>query len=212
LEAAVTGFREFVAIALVECLLLVGFPQQAQAMAATERGEGFRQKVEQLGAGAEVRVTLKDQRQSLRGTVESFDDSAFRLRPGRGGEQQTVRYVDVWVLEFTKTKYHADGLSSSDPVTARRVAVELGVGSKVEVQLANNEKLEGKLGGVSDEGIILKQAKGSQIEERKIAFAEIKSIKTARSTGGSIGLTVLVGLGVLVGVVLILVYHYGMGD
>ena len=85
-----TGFRELVAIVLVGCLMPVGFPRQAQATAAAERGEAVRQKVEQLGAGAEVRVMLKDQQQALRGTVESIDDSAFRLRPGGAGEPKIV--------------------------------------------------------------------------------------------------------------------------
>jgi small nuclear ribonucleoprotein (snRNP)-like protein len=101
---------------------------------------------------------------------------------------------------------------ASQESAIRQKLSQIPVGSSIEVRLTNNEKLKGKLGGVSDEGIILKQAKGSQIEERKIAFAEMKFIKTARSPGGRIGLYVLAGIGVFVVVVLILVYGFGQGD
>ncbi len=74
--------REIVPLALVACLACLWFSQPAQAMNAAERAEAFRQKVEQLGVGAEVRVTHKDRQQALQGTIESFDDSFFSLRPG----------------------------------------------------------------------------------------------------------------------------------
>jgi hypothetical protein len=117
--ASVTAFRKFVAIALVECFLPVSLPQHAQAAAASERGERLHQKVEHLGAGAEVRAMLRDQRIEPRGTIESVDDSAFRLQPGGNGERRAVGCTDVTLLEFTQGKYRAEG--SADPVTARHV-------------------------------------------------------------------------------------------
>jgi hypothetical protein len=86
---------------------------------------------------------------------------------------------------------------SQESVIQKKLS-QIPVGKSIEVRLTNNEKLEGKLGGVSDEGIILKQAKGSQIEERKIALTEMKSIKEAK--GRRIVIWVLVGIGVAVGV------------
>jgi hypothetical protein len=74
-------------------------------------------------------------------------------------------------------------------------------GSVVEVRLTNNEKLKGQLGGVSGEGIVLKYAKTSQVEERKIAFSEMKSIKAVK--GRRTALWILVGIGVAIGVVLV---------
>jgi small nuclear ribonucleoprotein (snRNP)-like protein len=176
MEAGMKGFREFVAIVLAECLLPVGFPQQAQAMAATERGERFRQKVEQLGAGAEVLVQLKDQRIELRGTIESFDDSAFRLRPGRAGDQKVVRYADVTRIEFSQRKYRAEG--SPDPVTVRRVAVELGVGRNVHVRTQDRNTLVGRIAKLDAEQLYLKIGDGGPVS---VSYAQIREVRTGMS-------------------------------
>jgi small nuclear ribonucleoprotein (snRNP)-like protein len=169
-----TGFKELVAIVLVGCLINVGFPQQAQAMAAAERGDEFRQKVEQLGAGAEVRVTRRDQQRALRGTVESFDDSAFRLRPGGTGEPTAVRYVDVTMLQFTKRKYRAEGSNTPDPVTARRVAVELGVGSKVRVETHDGKTVVGKIVKVDEKQLNLDPGTNGPMS---VSYAQMRELK-----------------------------------
>jgi len=169
-----TGYRQLVSIVVLACLIHVGFPQQAQAMAAAEGSEKSRQKVEQLGAGAEVLVTLRDQQKELRGTVESFDDSAFRLRSGRNGEQRTVRYVDVTLLRFTKRKYRAEGSSASDPVTVRRVAVELGAGLKVRVQTQDGKTVVGKIVKVDQEQLNLDLGTNGPIS---VSYTQIRELK-----------------------------------
>jgi ribosome maturation factor RimP len=190
-----TGFKEFVAIALVECLLPVGIPQQAQAMAATERSEGVRQKVEQLGAGAEVLVQLKDQQIELRGTIESFDDSAFRLRPGRAAEQKAVRYADVRRIEFSQRKYRAEG--PPDPVTVRRVAVELGVGSKVRVQTQDRNSFVGKIARLDAEQLYLNLGDRGPVG---VSYAQISELKPkGMSLAAKIGIPAAV-VGVLIAV------------
>lgn len=192
-----TGFREFVAIALVECLMPVGFPEQSQAMAAAERGEQFRLKVEQLGAGAEVRVMLKNQPNELRGTVESFDDSAFRLRPGETGEQKTVRYADVTRLEFAQRKYGAKGSSTSDSTTVRRVAVELGVGRKVQVRTRDSNTLVGRIVKSDANQIYLKIGEGGPVS---VSYAQITELKPKQMSGL---VKLAMGVGVAFGILLV---------
>ena len=66
------------------------------------------------------------------------------------------------------------------------------------VRLKSKDKLRGRLGEVSSEGFILKYAKGNEIEERKVGFDELKSIKSKRR-GSKIGTAVvyvLAGVGV----------------
>ena len=191
-----TGFREFVAIVLVECLMPVGFPQQSQAEAAAERGEQFRLKVEQLGAGAEVRVMLKSQGNELRGTVESFDDSAVRLRPSGTGETRTVRYADVTLIEFAQRKYRAEG--SPDPVTVLRVAVELGVGRKVQVRTRDSNTLVGRIAKLDAEQLFLKIGEGGPVS---VSYAQITELKP-RQMSGLVKLAIGVGVvfGILLGV------------
>lgn len=172
LEAGLTGIREFVAIALVGCLMHVGFLQQAQAMAAVERSCEFQQKVEQLGAGAGIRVTLKNQQKTPRGMVESFDDSAFRLQPGGNGERGTVRSADVTLLEFTQRKYRAEG--SADPVRVRRVAVELGLGRKVQVRPRDSNALVGRIVNSDADQLYLKIGERGPVSVSCILITELK--------------------------------------
>jgi small nuclear ribonucleoprotein (snRNP)-like protein len=188
---------ELVAIVAVACLINVGFPRQAQAMAAAKRAEGFRQKVEQLGVGAEVRVTLNDKQQTLRGTIESFDDSSFGLRARGAGEKQTVRYVNVTLLEFTKTAYRAKGSNSSEPVTARRVAVELGIGSRVQVQTQDGKTFVGMVAKLDEEQLYLNLSASGPMN---VSYATIRELKPkGLSAAKKVGIAAIVS-----GVVLIL--------
>ena len=63
-------------------------------------------------------------------------------------------------------------------------ALAVPTGSLVEVRLKTKEKLRGQLIEVSDEAITLKVAKGEKINERKLAFDELTSIK--RIEGGQV--------------------------
>jgi small nuclear ribonucleoprotein (snRNP)-like protein len=121
-----------------------------------------------------------------------------------GEMRGALSFMAVMLVAVTAAKAMAFDAAMQGQVPAsqesaiRQKLSQIPVGSSIEVRLTNNEKLKGKLGGVSDEGIILKQAKGSQIEERKIAFAEMKFIKTASRTGEMIVLCVGVGICVFV--------------
>ena len=133
---------------------------------------------------------------ALRETVESFDDSVIRLRPGGTGEQRTVRYADVALLEFTKTKYRAEG--PPDPVTVRRVAVELGVGRKVQVQTQDRNTLVGRIAKLDAEQLYLKIGEGGPVS---VSYAQISELKPKRmSTLAKVGIAVGVTFGILLGV------------
>lgn len=77
-------------------------------------------------------------------------------------------------------------------------ALSIPAGSLVEVRLKTKEKLRGQLTEVSNETITLKVAKGDKIDERKLAFDELKSIKGVEggSKAGRVALYVLAGVGV----------------
>jgi len=189
-----TQFKQLVAIVLVAGLIPVGFPREAQATAAAERSEAYRQKVEQLGAGAEVRATLKGQQVTLRGTVESFDDSVVRLRRGGTGGQKIVPYADVTLLEITKRRYRAEG--SPDPVTVRRVAVELGVGSKVRVQTQDRNKFVGRIAKLDTEQLYLNLGDRGPVG---VSYAQISELK---SKGMSLAAKIAIGGGLAGGAVI----------
>lgn len=92
--------------------------------------------------------------------------------------------------------------------TIQEQVLEIPAGAVVQVRLTSKEKLRGRLGEISPQGFVLKHAQGSKIEERSLAFDEVKSIKYVErgmSTGSKIALGALAGVGVLYLVLLALV-------
>ncbi len=126
--------------------------------------------------------------------------------------RQLISILLVVILCATST--YAAKPSASIPAqvaqkpTLQEKVLEIPPGSRVQVRLKNKEKLRGRLGEVSNEGFVLQYARGNQIEERKISFDEVKSLKVKE--GGSNALVwVLVGAAAGLGVffvVLLLLY------
>ena len=83
--------------------------------------------------------------------------------------------------------------------TLQEQVVEMPPGSLVEVRLKSKERVRGRLGEVSNEGFLVKQAKKDKVEDRKIAFGDVKSIKSVgkASAAGRAVLYVLAGAGVV---------------
>lgn len=92
--------NQFLAILMVTCLVPAGFRSSMEAAQSNApRSLRVRDKVTQLGDGAEVRVTLKDEMQ-LRGSIEAIADSSFGLRTRLGGDARQVLYANV------RLRYH----------------------------------------------------------------------------------------------------------
>jgi len=91
--------------------------------------------------------------------------------------------------------------SKAKPTVKERI-LEIPSGTIVEVRLLNKQKLRGRLGEITDEGIALQTAQGNKIETRKIAFNDLKSFKRVQESkaGRTVGwavVGVLAGLGVV---------------
>jgi hypothetical protein len=129
----------------------------------------------------------------------------------------------VWALSFnsiqaaTLSESDAAGLAqapaSQGPSLKERVLL-IPAGAAVEVRLTNKERLKGRIGDVSQDGVALKYSKADQIQERQIAFSEIKSIKIlGRHTGiGRVVLYGLAGVGVFILVMMVIFVASGAGD
>jgi hypothetical protein len=63
----------------------------------------------------------------------------------------------------------------------KKKLLEIPAGSPVEVKLKARGKIRGRLGDVSDDGFQVKVANGSTIEDRKLTFNQVSSV---RKTGG----------------------------
>src|SRR5574340_398780 len=62
--------------------------------------------------------------------------------------------------------------------TLKEQILEITPGSMIAVRLKNKQKLRGRLGEVTDEAFTVKLARGNTIEDRKVAFNDLKSLKT----------------------------------
>ncbi len=64
----------------------------------------------------------------------------------------------------------------------------------VRVRMRDKEQLRGRLGKVSDEGFALKIASGDTIQDRQVAFTDVKSIKEEKGSGSRATTWILVGV------------------
>ena len=80
--------------------------------------------------------------------------------------------------------------------------LEIPAGSVVEVHLRTKEKFRGRLGEISDNMFVVKFAQRDRIEERKVAFEDIRSFKVIEGRSNRMRpLTkTLIVLGVVLGV------------
>ena len=89
--------------------------------------------------------------------------------------------------------------STTPKPTFKERVLEIPAGSMVEVHLKAKEKLRGRLGEISNEAFTVKVAKGNTIEDRKIAFDDVKSIKSVEASQGKrTALCILLGVGLAV--------------
>jgi hypothetical protein len=90
--------------------------------------------------------------------------------------------------------------------TVQELILEIPTGTMIEVRLINKQKLRGKLGEVTNEGLSLQTAQGNKIETQKIAFTDVKSFKKAGggATGKGFSRGVIYGLAAIGALIVIL--------
>jgi hypothetical protein len=87
----------------------------------------------------------------------------------------------------------APGGQASLTATLKQKVLEIPPQSMVQVKLKTKEKLRGRLGQVTDEGFVIKVAQGQKIEDRTVAFSDVKAIKAANA-GSHVGRWIVVGV------------------
>lgn len=78
--------------------------------------------------------------------------------------------------------------------------IEIPAGSVVEVRLLSKEKLQGRLGQLSDAGFELQAVKDGKIQTQKVAFDQVQSVKVkgrGMGNGAKITLGILAGVGIV---------------
>jgi hypothetical protein len=120
--------------------------------------------------------------------------------------RQCLSVLLAWVLSVNSlpgkprsvATLHSAQAPTIQKATLQEQVLAIPAGSLVEIRLKTKEKLRGRLVEVSNEAITVKVAKGDKIDERKLAFDELKSIKgvDGGSKAGKVTLYVLAGVGV----------------
>jgi hypothetical protein len=92
--------------------------------------------------------------------------------------------------------------SASQKPALKEQVIQIPSGAQVEVRLLNKERIRGRLGDISDEGITVQIAQANRIETRQVAFSDVKSVKEVRKqrTALYVFLGVAMTLGLLLGV------------
>ena len=94
---------------------------------------------------------------------------------------------------------------AADAGRLREQVARLPPGGLIEVRLVSREKVRGRLGVVESDGFTVKLQDPSA-SERRIAFADVKSVKAILNTRGRVVSWIIVGVAVAVGVVVLAVY------
>lgn len=94
---------------------------------------------------------------------------------------------------------------AGDASRLREQVAHLQAGGLIEVRLVSREKVRGRMGAVEPDGLTVKLQDPSA-SERRIAFADVKSVKAILSTRNRVASWIIVGAAVAVVVVVLAVY------
>ncbi|MGD1102086.1 MAG: hypothetical protein ABSA59_08460 [Terriglobia bacterium] len=143
------SWRKHTVIGLVICLLQLSLADVAFSADTTVPNPNLtRQRVDQFGVGAKVKVELTNG-QKFKGSIQSIEDAGFLLAAAKAGSPTQVPYGDVAKLNLTKNTYKATG--QPDSVEVRRVVAELGVGHHIMVKTSEAKEYHGNIVAIAAE-------------------------------------------------------------
>jgi ribosome maturation factor RimP len=184
------SWRKHTVIGLVICLLQLSLADGAFSADTTVPNPSLtRQRVDQFGVGAKVKVELTNG-QKFKGSIQSIEDGGFLLAAAKAGSPTRVPYGDVAQLNLAKNTYKATG--QPDPVEVRRVVAELGVGHHIMLKTAEAKEYHGNIVAIEAESFtVLPDHTTVPVE---IAYSQTLRMGPNLSKGAKIAIVVVVGL------------------
>jgi ribosome maturation factor RimP len=181
-------------IGLVICLLQLSLADVALSADTTVPNPSqTRQRVDQFGVGAKVKVELTNG-QKFKGSIQSIEEGGFLLAAAKASSPTRVPYGDVAQLNLTKNTYKATG--QPDSAEVRRVAAELGVGHHIMVKTAGVMEYHGNIVAIAAEGFtVLPDHTAVPVQ---IAYNNVQQRGPNMSKGSKIALIVVAGVAVAV--------------
>ena len=188
------SWRKHTVIGLVICLLQLSLADVAWSADTTVPNPSLtRQRVDQFGVGAKVKVELTNG-QKFKGPIQSIEDGGFLLAAAKGGSPTQVPYGDVAKLHLAKNTYKATG--QPDPVEVRRVVAELGVGHHIMLKTAEAKEYHGNIVAIAAESFtVLPDHQAAPVQ---IAYNQTLQMGPNMSKGTKITIIVLVGVAIVV--------------
>jgi len=193
-EENMNNWRKHTVIGLVICLMQLSLADVALSADTTLPNPSLtRQRVDQFGVGAKVKVELTNGKK-FKGSIQSIEDGGFLLAAAKAGSPTRVPYGEITQLNLTKNTYKATG--QPDSVAVRRVVAELGVGHHIMVKTSEAKEYHGNIVAIAAESFtVLPDHTAAPVQ---IAYNNVQQMGPNMSRGSWIALGVLVGVAVVV--------------
>jgi ribosome maturation factor RimP len=153
-----------------------------------------KQRIENFGVGADLKLKLEDGKK-VRGVVESIGDSSFVVVSEKSGRQE-IAFNDLKNLSYPKRGYKAEG--APDPVLAKRMVVQLGVGEHIMVKVLD-QKVRGHIREIHADHFVVQP--DGQAATLQVPYENISKVNKNLSFGATLAIVI----GIAAAVVLILV-------
>jgi ribosome maturation factor RimP len=198
-EENMNSWRKHTVIGLVICLMQLSLADVALSANTTVPNPSLtRQRVDQFGVGAKVKVELTNGKK-FKGSIQSIEDGGFLLASAKAGSPTRVPYGDVAQLNLAKNTYKAAG--QPDSVAVRRVVAELGVGHHIMVKTSEAKECHGNIVAIAAESFtVLPDHTAAPVQ---IAYNNVQQMGPNMSKGYWIGFAVAVGILVTITVVVV---------
>ena len=188
------SWRKDAVIGLVICLMQLSLADMAFSADTTVPNPGLaRERVDQFGVGAKVKVELTNGKK-FKGSIQSIEDGGFLLAAAQAGSPTQVPYGDVAQLNLTKNTYKAAG--QPDSVEVRRVVAELGVGHHIMVKTSQAREYHGNIVAITTDGFTM--LPDHTTAPVQVAFNNVQQMGPNMSKGTKIALIVLAGVAVAI--------------
>ena len=187
------SWRKHTVIGLVICPMQLSLADVALAADTTVPNPSLtRQRVDQFGVGAKVKVELSNGKK-FKGSVQSIEDGGFLLALAKAGSPTRVPYGEITQLNLTKNTYKATGQPDSVEVKTRGCG--MGEGHHIQVKTAAGKEYHGSILSVGTEQFtMLPDHQAAPVE---IAYSQTLRMGPNLSKGAKIAIVVIVGLAIV---------------
>ena len=194
--------RQFLSVVLA-AVLFAQLPAPAPALASTKKDKASRVASEVVGMDPDtlIAVTLKN-KHLVRGRLGQVSETGFQVQTVTGQKIDERHFQFEEVKSIRRIQSLTPTEETGSHATLEQRVIEIDPGSLVVVNLRDKSKMRGRIGQVSADGFMLLAARGTQVKDQKVAFADVASVKAVNKGGGGamaghIVIGALAALGVL---------------